>query len=111
MNILLPFSICISSFYTGGSTGFKKVAAPRGKISSISTTSSVRKPTNPFLVGNVRKGSLPNLTTPEPYAPISPAPNSATPTKPVQTFFSQKPTPPKQGFVHIDDSDLKSNHV
>ena len=87
------------SFYSNTGNvagGFKRVSAPRGKVTSISTNSSVRKPNNPFLVGNVRKGSLPNLApTPQidQFAPSS-APNSASPVTPSKShsFF----TPSKQ---------------
>ena len=91
------------SFYTntsGAAGGFKRVSAPRGKVTSISTTSSVRKPSNPFLVGKVRTGSLPNLApTPsiDQFAPVS-APNSAsplTPSKPQSFFAPSKQTPAK----------------
>lgn len=89
-----------SSFYsnTSSALSFKRVSAPRGKggsVTSIQTTSSVRKPTNPFLAGNVRKGSLPKLTTPDPLSPLPQAPPSAPPVvnKP-QSFFASTPTQP-----------------
>ena len=77
-------------------SSFKKVSAPRGKGGSVTpmqTISAGRKPTNPFLVTNVRKGSLPKLTTPEPFSPPAQAQPSAPPVinKP-QSFFSSTPT-------------------